>query len=165
MKEGKIVTLAPRPKGLIMTEAVIYDLQGTLIDVRSIRHLVERDKPDFDAFHKATADCPSNQDVVDAARRDHAAGRVVLCMTGMNEKYRTSMITWLGRHEVPFGLLQMRANRDFRKDFVVKREMLLDVRLRGFSVVHATDDNPAVLDLWKRENIPVTVVPGWTGTK
>lgn len=165
MKEGKTVTLTPRPRGISMSEAVIYDLQGTLIDVRSIRHLVERDKPDFDAFHSATVNCPPHQDVVDASRRDHVAGKTVLCMTGMNEKFRGSMVTWLRRHDVPFSLLMMRGNRDFRKDFIVKREMLLEARLRGFSVTHATDDNPQVIDLWKRENIPVTVVPGWTGTK
>jgi len=157
------MTLAPRPKGLSMVEAHVYDVQGTLINVSSVRHLVECDKPDFDAFHEATGSCPPNQDIVDEAKRSHLAQKVVVVMTGMNEKYRGLVATWLHRHEVPFDLLLMRPNKDFRKDFVVKAEMLREVRLRGFVVTHAWDDNPQIVDLWQNEKIPVTVVPGWTG--
>lgn len=159
------MTLTPRSKGLTMTEAHVYDVQGTLIDVSSARHLVECAKPDFDAFHVATGDCPPNQDIVDEAKRSHIAQKVVIVMTGMNEKFRPLVVAWMRRHEVPFDLLMMRPNRDFRKDFIVKAEMLQEARLRGFVVTHAWDDNPQIVDLWKRENIPVTVVPGWTGTK
>lgn len=157
------MTLTSSPKGLSMVPAHVYDVQGTLIDVTSIRSLVECDKPDFDAFHEATGNCPANQDVVDATKRSHLSQHVVIVMTGMNERYRGLVATWLYRHEVPFDLLMMRGNRDFRKDFIVKLEMLREARLRGFTVTHATDDNPAIIDLWQSENIPVTVVPGWTG--
>lgn len=159
------MTLVSRPKGLTMTEAVIFDMQGTLCDVSSIRHLVENGKPDFDAFHVATGACPPIQWVVEDARQAQAANKIVIVMTGMNEKFRDLVVAWLTRHEVPFNLLMMRPNRDFRKDFVVKAERLHEARLRGFVVTHAWDDNPQIVDLWKRENIPVTVVPGWTGTK
>lgn len=146
-----------------MMEAVIFDMQGTLCDVSSIRHLVEQGKPDFDAFHAATGECPPFQWVVDEARKAHRAQKVVIVMTGMNEKFRDSVNAWLNCHEVPRNMLMMRPDRDFRKDFVVKLEMLEKVRRRGFDVTHAWDDNPQIVDLWKRENIPVTVVPGWTG--
>lgn len=40
--------------------AVIFDMDGTLVDVSSVRHFV-MDKPkDFDAFHAGTAGCPPN---------------------------------------------------------------------------------------------------------
>lgn len=146
-----------------MHEAAIFDVQGTLIDVSSVRHLVECEKPDFNAFHLATGGCPPHQWVVDETRRQHADDRIVVVMTGMNEKFRPIVTTWLRRHDVPFDLLLMRGNRDFRKDFIVKAEMLRDIQLRGFVAVHAWDDNPQVTDLWESRNIPVTVVPGWTG--
>jgi hypothetical protein len=155
--------LTSRSKGFAVTEAVIFDLQGTLVDVTSVRHLVERDEPDFDSFHVETGTCPANQWVVDEAKKAHVDGKVVIVMTGMNEKFRGLMVSWLTRHEVPFDLLQMRENKDYRKDFVVKREMLKDVNLRGFTVTHAWDDNPQIIDLWRHKNIPVTVVPGWVG--
>jgi hypothetical protein len=159
------MTLTSRTKGSSMVEAHVFDVQGTLIDVTSVRTLVECDKPDFDAFHEATGNCPANQDIVDASKRSHTAQKVVVVMTGMNEKFRGLVATWLYKHEVPFDLLLMRPNGDYRKDFVVKREMLKDVRLRGFVVTHAWDDNPQIIDLWKNEKIPVTVVPGWTGKR
>lgn len=156
---------APRPKGFAMKEAHVFDVQGTLIDVSSVRYLVECDKPDFDAFHEATANCPPHQVIVDGTKLSHAAKKVVIVMTGMDEKFRGLVTGWLYRHDVPFDLLMMRRNRDFRKDFMVKREMLLEARLRGFSVTHAWDDNPQIVDLWESEGIPVTIVPGRAGQK
>lgn len=157
------MTLIPRPRGASTMEAVIFDMQGTLCDVSSVRHLVECDKPDFDAFHTATGGCPPFQWVVDEAKKAHLARKVIIVMTGMNEKFRDSVVAWLTRHEVPFNQLMMRPNRDFRKDFIIKREMLEDTRLRGLNVTHAWDDNPRIVELWEHENVPVTVVPGWTG--
>jgi hypothetical protein len=154
-----------RETGSTLQEMVVFDAQGTLIDVSSARHLVECEKPDFDAFHLATADCPPHQWVVDETHKQHADGKVVGVFTGMNEKFRPHLVTWLRRHDVPFDLLLMRPNRDFRKDFIVKTEMLRDVRLRGFVVTHAWDDNPQILDMWEHEKVPYTVVPGWTGGK
>lgn len=159
------MTSASHSEGLDVTEAHVYDVQGTLIDVSSVRHLVEGAKPDFDAFHVATSSCPAHWDVVNETRQSRAAQKVVVVMTGMNEKFRPLVVAWLCRYGVPFDLLLMRPDRDFRKDFIVKREMLQEVRLRGFTVTHAWDDNPQIVDMWRHENVPVTVVPGWTATR
>lgn len=146
-------------------EVTIFDVQGTLIDVTSVRHLVECAKPDFDAFHIATCECPPHQWVVDEARLQHANDKVVAILTGMNGRFRPHLLTWLNRHDVPFDILMMRPDDDFRKDFMVKREMLEMLREQGLIATHAWDDNPRIIDLWKHEKIPFTVVPGWTGGK
>lgn len=54
----------------------------------------------------------------------------------------------------------MRANFDYRPDVQVKSEILAQIRMAGFEVVAAIDDNPAVIELWREHRIPVTVVPG-----
>jgi Holliday junction resolvase len=56
----------------------------------------------------------------------------------------------------------MRRKGDYRKDGIIKRELLGEMRADGFNVVRAWDDNPAVVAVWESEGIEVTVVPGWT---
>lgn len=141
-------------------EAVIFDMDGTLCDVRSVRHHITGPRRDFDAFHRASAGCPPHPWVVEAAREQAAAGRAVLIVSARLERYRRLTSMWLALHEVPSDTLLMRPDGDFRKDFVVKADILRRIR-RRWTPVHAWDDNPQVLSLWEREGIPCTVVPGW----
>ncbi|GAB3655312.1 phosphatase domain-containing protein [Streptomyces sparsus] len=139
--------------------AVIFDMDGTLCDVRGIRHLI--DGPGgFHAFHSASVDCPPHEHVVRAAREAGAAGLAVLVVTARTVRYRPHTAMWLALHGVPSDAMWMRAAGDARPDFEVKRDILRRIRSR-FHPVHAWDDNPNVVRLWRREGIPVTVVPGW----
>lgn len=144
---------------LQLRDAVIFDMDGTLCDVRGIRHLIHG-PGSFDAFHRASINCPPHQHVVDAARQAHADGLAVLIVTGRAWKHRNVTAMWLALHDVPSDALWMRRNGDMRKDFLVKRDILRRIR-QLYNPTHAWDDNPAVLDLWEQENIPFTVVPGW----
>lgn len=145
-----------------LRSAVYFDVQGTLINVSGIRHLI--DGPgSFDAFHRETFNCPPIDWVVQAARQAHTDGHAVLVGTGMNEFYRRPLSWYLADLGLHTDDLDMRRNGDFRKDFIIKREMLRRWRLRGFNLVEAYDDNPAVIDMWEDEGIPCTVVPGWDG--
>lgn len=142
-----------------LRDAAIFDMDGTLVNVSGIRHLLKGPKG-FDAFHAASIDCPPNQWVVDAARQAHADGLAVLIVTARKWKWRTLTAMWLALHDVPSDAMWMRGNTDPRKDFLVKQGILKRIR-ESYNPVHAHDDNPAVIELWARENIPYTVVPGW----
>lgn len=72
---------------------------------------------------------------------------------------RTSL-DWLTKHDIPWDAFHIRAD-DGRPDVVVKRDILLHQLRPHRDVVHAWDDNPNVIALWKEYGIPVTTVPGW----
>jgi hypothetical protein len=142
-------------------DAHIFDVDGTLCNVRGIRHLI--DSPGgFDAFHYASASCLPNPWVADKARRLHSEGVAILVVTGRVEKFRRLTSWWLADHAIPSDKLEMRADGDFRKDFIVKREILRRLQL-NYNIIGADDDNPHVIALWEHEGIPYTVVPGWDG--
>ena len=148
-----------------LPEAVLFDMDGTLCDVRAIRHHVlggpaNGYRKNFDAFHRDAVNCPPNAWVVDAARTEHAAARAVLVVTAREARHRNSTAFWLALHGVPSDAMWMRANGDYRPDRMVKREILAKIRQR-YRPVRAYDDNPAIVELWESEDIPVTVVPGW----
>lgn len=143
-----------------MRDAEIFDMDGTLCDVRSIRHLVTGPDKNFHKFHLQSASCPPNHDVVDRAHAAHEAGRAVLIVTARSTLFRNVTAMWLALHGVPSDAMYMRRDGDCRKDFQVKKDILHSIRKR-WNPVHAHDDNPAVIALWESEGIPTTVIPGW----
>lgn len=138
---------------------MIWDMDGTLVDVTGIRHLARA--KEFDAFHEASEFCPPNRHVVEAARQSNAEGHINIICTGRMERHRAMSRRWLKAHGVPYAYLWMRPDGDFRKDFLVKRDMLLSARI-AFDVVGVWDDRPSVIEMWESHGIPVTLVPGWT---
>lgn len=148
-----------------MSDAVIFDVDGTLCDVTSIRHHVDLHDPrheriDFDAFHRASVDCPPHQHVIDAVHQAHDDGQVVIIVTARQTKYRALTEWWLSEQAIEWDYLLMRATGDWRTDVDVKRDILTRIR-RKHHVVMAWDDNPSIIQLWESKGIPVTVVPGW----
>lgn len=148
-----------------MTEAVVVDVDGTLCDVSTIRHLVERRPKDFDAFHAGAAQCPPHSRVVEQVREHHRAGRVIVVVTARMYQWEDSTRAWLDRHiGVPYHGPFMRGDSDFRADVEVKRDIHRVLTSdHGYRIVHAIDDNPAIVALWGELGIPTTVVPGWSG--
>lgn len=141
-------------------DAVIFDMDGTLCNVSSIEHFVSGEEKDFHAFHMGSASCPPNLHVVEAARRVHARGDAVLIVTARMRRYERVTSMWLALHDVPSTALYMRPDEDYRKDYLVKRDILRRIRSR-YNPVHAWDDRPQVVELWESEGIPCTVVPRW----
>jgi phosphoglycolate phosphatase-like HAD superfamily hydrolase len=142
-----------------MRDAVIFDLDGTLCDTSAIVHLVEGDdEKDFAAFHAASADAPPNEDVVAAAREQAAQGRAILVVTSREFIWRDLSLDWLVEHEIPFDGLYMRIVGDYRKDVVVKKDILQQITDDGFSVLAAWDDKESVIELWRENGIDVHVV-------
>jgi hypothetical protein len=137
-------------------------MDGTLADVTSIRHHLSPDnhRKDFDTFHRESVNVPAHSHVVNAAQAAHMLGLSVLVVTARKHMWRHQTAWWLALHGVPSDALFMRASHDQRKDYDVKRDILRQIRA-SFDPVHAWDDNPAIIRLWKEERIPCTVVPGW----
>jgi hypothetical protein len=147
-------------------DAVLVDVDGTLVDVSSVRHHVILTHPenrgyrDYDAFHRSASWCPPIRAVVDAVAAEKACGRAVLIMTARKEAWKPHTIGWLDGL-VEWEEIYMRADCDDRPDAAVKADLLRKVRARGWNVVRAYDDNPSIIKLWKMEGIPVIEVPGW----
>jgi hypothetical protein len=149
--------------GRAMIDCAIYDMDGTLCDISGIRHYVERPKgkKNFDAFHRESINAPAHQWVVDDARARHAAGMPVFIVTAREMKWLYTSMVWLSEKNVPYEDIYMRRNKDYRKDVIIKREILAQIRHRGFNPVIAHDDNPSIIELWESEGIETVVVPGW----
>lgn len=145
--------------------AVIFDMDGTLADVSSIRHLVaggpqNNYSKNFTAFHEQSVNVPPHHEVVAMAHQAKKAGHAVLIVTARGARFRPHTAMWLAQNNVPSDAMYMRADNDHRPDYEVKRD-IHDRISKSWDVVHAVDDNPNVLRLWREKNIPTTRIPGW----
>ena len=153
-------------KTKIKPDAVIFDMDGTLCDVSSIRHhLIPSDhrftgKKDFNAFHSESVNCPPHWWVLNAALHKQIQGYKIIVVTARQEKYRPHTSWWLSENLLVPDEHHHRPNGDFRKDVEIKREILEGLRKR-YDIVQAWDDNPAIIELWKSEGIDTVIVPGW----
>lgn len=154
-----------------MNTAVIFDMDGTLADVRSIRHHLvtfeatkRKVMKHFDRFHAESVNVPPHSHVVNAAQVAKMLGHDVLIVTARKHKFRHHTAFWLAMHGIPSDAMFMRADNDNRPDYLVKRDMLSTIR-QAWNVIHAWDDNPSIIRLWNEEGIPCTVVEGWEDEK
>lgn len=146
-------------------KTIVFDMDGTLVDVSSIRHLVQGGpqnnyKKDFDAFHRESVNCPAIKWVAAAARDAAGMGFRVIQVTARQAKYYAPTAWWIAENFIPSDGLFMRTTGDFRPDYIVKRE-ILDRLFKRYDIVKAYDDNPNVVKLWSQYGIPCIVVPGW----
>lgn len=141
-----------------MRDAVIFDMDGTLCDTSTIEHFIDGEKRDFHAFHAASGACPPRSEVVEAARAEHANGRAILVVTSREFIWRDLTLDWLVEHDIPYDALYMRIVGDYRKDVLIKKDILAQVADDGFTVLAAWDDKADVIDLWRDNGIEVNVV-------
>lgn len=150
-----------------MRSAVIFDIDGSLANVSSIRHYLNRfdekkrrNVKDFNAFHAESVNVPPHDHVVNAAQVAKMLGHDVIVVSSRRHMWRHHSAWWLAMHSVPSDALFMRGNDDHRPDYEVKRDILAMIR-KAWNPIHAWDDNPAIIRLWAEEGIPHSIVPGW----
>lgn len=124
-----------------LPRAVIVDLDGTLA--------LAVDRGPFEWVKVAT-------DVVNAPIRDLVVmlrdqGFAILIVSGRSDDCRAETQTWLEANLGSVDLLLMRRQRDFRKDYVVKREMF-DAHIQGrYDVAYVLDDRDQSVDFWRND--------------
>jgi FMN phosphatase YigB (HAD superfamily) len=141
-----------------MRDAVIFDMDGTLCDTSSVEHFITGEEKDYHAFHAASAGCPPHVAIVEAARAEREKGRAILVVSSREFIWRDLTLDWLVKYEVPYDALYLRIVGDYRKDVIVKTDILKQITDDGFTVLAAWDDKPSVIDLWREHGIEVNVV-------
>ena len=148
-------------------DAVIFDVDGTLADVSSIRHYLtkfdetkRRVIKHFNKFHAESINVPAHPHVANAAQVCKLLGTEVLVVTARKHMWRNQTAMWLALNNIPSDALFMRGNDDNRPDYEVKKDILNTIR-QAYNVIHAWDDNPSIIKLWTEEGIPCTIVEGW----
>lgn len=146
--------------------AAIFDMDGSLCDVSSIRYHVNPKDPRFsgkkrfDRFHSESINCPPNAQAVRLHMEAIKCGHKILIVTARKAQWSFHTALWLKENDIHYDEMFMRADNDNRKDYDVKHEILTDIRSRYHPVL-AVDDNPAVIRVWEEASIDTVTIPGW----
>lgn len=147
-------------------QAVIIDIDGTLADVRSIRHLLAgsiftTSEEMLDLYHKLAIDVPVVEPIYIFTQQALEEDVTLFFVTARKERYRQDTIDFLRRHEIEYHGLYMRADDDMRSDVELKKDILEKIRSQGYRVTTAFDDNPQIVEMWVSEGIPAYYVTGY----
>ena len=147
-----------------MANCVIFDLDGTLADVRHRLHHIKSTPPDWTAFFDGCVDdgCHDyvrhlNHIVATGLSTDGGPITVFVC-SGRPDSHRQESEDWLDHNHVEYDMLLMREAGDHRPDVVVKKEMLDGIRGQGYDVLFAVDDRPSVVQMWRENGVPCLAV-------
>lgn len=121
----------------------VFDLDGTLCDVRHRRQWVSTQPKNWDAWNAGVPNDRPNLPVyviLKALSLAPSSYDIVL-LSGRGSEYRQVTINWLRHHGVQFSDLYMRAEGDYRPDPAIKAEL-------ADEVVGVFDDRKSVVDMW-----------------
>lgn len=133
--------------------AIICDVDGTLCDVRSIRHHVERPegaqrfRANFALFHACSEDSPAFPNVLRLVTELERFGYSIVVVTGREARWTELTERWLRRHGVRHVELMTRRALDYRSDALVKAEICAEIQTR-YSPLLAIDDRDDILAVW-----------------
>lgn len=136
--------------------AALFDLDGTLVDVTSIRYLVEDGNRDFDSFHRESINCPPNPFVLRLITEVRNLGFKIIIVTARSDKYKKITDMWLAINEVECDQILMRPYLDQRNDVEVKTSMYKFLEGK-FDIQIAVDDRQELVDNWRKLGIPEVI--------
>jgi hypothetical protein len=132
---------------------VVFDIDGVLADATDRQHLLERPHRDWDAFFEA---CGADALIEEVARllevidADH---RIVL-LTGRPLWVQRHTVEWLDRHRLRWDLLVMRHWGDYSAARMFKRDVVGELRARGYDLRLAFEDDPRNVEMFHGEGVP-----------
>lgn len=144
-----------------MAEVIVFDIDGTLVNVSGLYDWVQEKRTDYDVYHDLVLEAPPNQWVIDELHQHWDRGHDIYLITVREQRYYAKTAEWMVKHSVPYHRLVMRRSGDTRSTLDVKRDLIQGVLDEGKRITLSYEDNPELIPVWKEFGIPVIEVPGW----
>jgi len=140
---------------------IIFDIDGTLMDISHRKQFVEQRPKDWNSFRAATPNDKPNLDVFAIALALQKAGHNIIIASGRNESQREITVKQLDRQGLIFVDMFLRADKNFIHDVELKRGMLQKMKEKGLNPEIVFDDRSSVVQMWRDEGLrAVQVAPG-----
>ena len=136
---------------------IIFDIDGTLMDIEHRKKFVEQKPKDWNSFPEDTP----NLDVFAVAIALQKAGNRILIASGRNKSQRPITLKQLMGQGLVFNEIYLRSDNDYRPDYELKSGMLDQMFEAGYTPTLVFDDRTSVVDMWRSRGLrAVQVAPG-----
>jgi hypothetical protein len=137
--------------------AVIFDLDGVLSDAAGRQHFIERGNWDWSAFFEACGDDPVIEEIARLLELLDGSLAVVL-LTGRPLRVQPQTLAWLHRYGLRWDLLVMRDRGDYTQVTSFKRRVVDNLRIYGFDLRLAFEDDPSNHAMYVAEGVPCVYI-------
>lgn len=141
-----------------MTKVIVFDIDGTLADMEHRRHWVINKPKNWKAFFAVQHEDPPHEEIVWLAQKLAGPDSVVIACTGRSSEFRKVTETWLKEQNVNLAEIFMRKIGDHRPDYIVKVELLNEIRAKYGEPYLWVDDRKSVVDAIRAEGVRVLQV-------
>lgn len=144
-----------------MTKIIVFDIDGTLANIEHRRSFVATKPKNWKAFNAGIVNDTPHEDIVWLTRHlfEHNT-RIILC-SGRGEEHRDVTEKQMKEFGVTHDKLYMRPAKDNRADYIVKVELLQQIRAEFGEPFLWFDDRQQVVDAIRGEGVRVLqVAPG-----
>jgi predicted ATPase len=146
-----------------MTKVIVFDIDGTLANIEHRRSFVATKPKNWKAFNAGIPNDTPHEDIVDLVnvfRECREYHRIILC-SGRGEEQRKVTERQMDSFGVRYAQLYMRPANDHRPDYIVKVELLQQIRKEHGEPKFWFDDRQQVVDAIRAEGVRVLqVAPG-----
>lgn len=135
-------------------KAIIVDVDGTVANCEHRRHHLTTNN--WPGFFGSMADDGVFEHTIEVINAMRAQGYKVLIVTARPDEEDYMQVTkdWLAANGITYDGFYMRRGGDYRKDNIVKQEILEKIWADGFEPVMAFDDRDQVVKMWREMGIP-----------
>ncbi len=133
----------------------VFDLDGTLCDVRHRRQYVATKPRNWDAWNKGLVNDVPNlavQKVFQALRNCNDYETDLIIVSGRSDDYKEQTIKWLTDNNIFYDQIYMRKYKDHRDDAVVKGEIADEIE-KTYNILGVFDDRQRVVNMWIERGI------------
>lgn len=133
---------------------IILDLDGTVADCTHRLYYIEGENRDYNSFFDSMVDDEPIHPIIDLVRTLALSQEyLIIAVTGRPITHLRQTHLWLTENFIPYHAIFMRPADDYRKDTVIKKEILDMIRKEFGEPEFALDDRPDVLRMWRSEGI------------
>ena len=79
----------------------------------------------------------------------------IIYVSGRGSEHKDVTLDWLEKHNFPVDHLHMRKSGDYRKDYIIKKEIYDEMIKEVFDILFILDDRKQVVDMWRKEGLTV----------
>ena len=131
----------------------ICDIDGTVANLEHRLHWIKTKPKNWKAFAAGVSYDTPITPVIEVVQSLVGKGcRMVMC-SGRNEYSRKDTEVWLEENGLNPVALYMRKNGDYRRDDIIKEELLNQIIKDGFNPELAFDDRDRVVAMWRKRNL------------
>lgn len=141
-----------------MIDTIVFDIDGTLADIRHRLKWVSGEVKDWDRFYQDVRQDGVIEPIAELflltciglGHYDIAYNMRVICITGRPERTRAATLKWFREKIGPEpDAIYMRKDHDFRPDVEIKREWVEKLREEGHNFILAFEDRDRVVKMYR----------------